>query len=282
MISQVIVNILASASGYALVAIGFSAVYGTGKFFHLAHGFIFSLGAYLFLAFSPLLPNWALLPAAILGSLLMAFFMDTLVYRLLRLRRSGSAALLLASLGILTIGQNALSIFFGDGMKRLPGTVDLHTLSIFGVTLARSQAYLILAGLATSIVAYALMRFSLLGRLYRAISNDPELAKCFGINVDRFFLLVLAGASSLACIAGVLEAMDTGLVPTMGFRALLMAIVAAIVGGIGTPLGAINGALIVSTTQNLAIIFLPSEWQDVAAYVLLIIFLARRPAQLSR
>jgi branched-chain amino acid transport system permease protein len=124
---------------------------------------------------------------------------------------------------------------------------------------------------------YLTLRFSRLGIVIRALAIDHELARSVGLNVDRAMLVVFLIGSVLAGAAGVLTSLETDLTPQMGFSGLLMAVVATIVGGVGSVGGVVLGALLIAIAQQCGVWFLPSQWQDAIVFLVLIVFLLVRP-----
>jgi branched-chain amino acid transport system permease protein len=109
------------------------------------------------------------------------------------------------------------------------------------------------------------------------LANDAELAQLSGINSDRYIFYAFAIGSFLAAVAAIMISFDTDMTPTMGFNALVMGVVAVIVGGINSLPGAALGGLFIGLAQNLGVYWLPSKWQDTIAFVILILFLLFRP-----
>jgi branched-chain amino acid transport system permease protein len=135
--------------------------------------------------------------------------------------------------------------------------------------------------IAATVVLIALMTLILtqmkFGKTLRALANDAELAQLSGINSDRYILYAFAIGSFLAAVAAIMISFDTDMTPTMGFNALVMGVVAVIVGGINSLPGAALGGLFIGLAQNLGVYWLPSKWQDTIAFVILILFLLFRP-----
>ena len=111
----------------------------------------------------------------------------------------------------------------------------------------------------------------------RAVANDSELARVAGIESDKIILLTFALGSALAGIAGILVALDVDMTPTMGMNALMMGVVAVIIGGVGSIPGIALGALLLGMAQHLGVWFISSQWQDAIAFVILLLFLLFRP-----
>ena len=146
-----------------------------------------------------------------------------------------------------------------------------------GARITRIQAIIICASVTICLLTWATLRLTSAGRRIRALANDPYLSTIVGVDTDRIILLVFMIGSGIAGAAAILISLDTDITPTMGFTALLMGVVAAIVGGVGNISGAIVGGLFVGLAQHLGVWKLPTEWQDAIVFAILIAFLLARP-----
>lgn len=279
MLSQLALNGLISGSLYALTALGFVLIYATNRFFHFAHGIMFTGGAYLTLAFmsSLRLPLPVAIAMALFGCALLGVLINLAVYEPLKRRGASALVLLLASLGVYVVLQNLISILFGDDTKRIAGNGIRPGMQVFGGRLTGVQ--LLTIGLALLIVTSVLaaLRITRIGLTFRAVADDADLAECRGINRGAVIAGTFALGSVLAGAAGALSALDVGIVPTMGMRALMMGIVAFVIGGAGSPLGVVIGAFMLAMIQQLGVSLIGTEWQDTVAFSTLIIFLLARP-----
>lgn len=278
MVFQLIANGVIAGSIYALVALGFGLIYSTTRFFHFAHAAIFTTGAYL--AYSGWLLGFSLtvaIPLAIGGAAILGALLEVGVYRPLRRNGASSLILLLASLGLLIVIQNAISLIFGDDTKTMRGNVVTEGLSVFGTRVTPIQISVITVSVLLLAVCWAFIEYSSKGKAMSAVANDPELSRIVGIDSDGVILLAFALGSALAAVAAILIALDTDMTPMMGFNALLMGVAAAIVGGIGSIPGSMLGGLLVGLAQHLGVWKLPTQWQDAIVFVILILFLLLRP-----
>jgi branched-chain amino acid transport system permease protein len=279
MFSQLLVNGLVAGSGIALVALGFGLIYSTSRFFHFAHGGIYTLAAYV----SYLLINWLnfpFVPALAFSVLLASLFgglIEMAVYRPLRRKGASSIVLLLASLGLLIVIQNTISMIFGDSTKSIRQWAATEGLAVFGARITSLQIAIVGVSISICLLMCATLRLTLVGRMVRAVANDAQLGRVVGVDSDRMMLLALVFGSGLAAVAANLAALDTDIVPLMGFNALLMGVVAVIVGGTGSIPGILLGALLVGFAQHLGVWVLPTQWQDAVVFVVLIILLIFRP-----
>lgn len=276
---QLLMNGLIAGSTYGLVAVGFSLIYSVGRFFHFAHAAVIICAGYsvLFLTADLHVPLSLSITLSIIVSALIGMLMEITIYRQLRKLRASSVMLLLASLGIYIVVQNMISMKFGDDVQALSAYAPTSAIVILKSRITRLQAIIVLVNMFLYAITGLLILRTRTGRIIRAVANDMELACVAGVNTDHVILLVFALGSALAAVAGILIAYDTNLTPTMGFNALLMGVVAVVVGGIGSVPGAILGGLLVGLSQHLGVWKLPTQWQDAIVFLILIFFLFLRP-----
>ena len=147
----------------------------------------------------------------------------------------------------------------------------------FGARITPIQVTIIGVSLLLLVSCFLFLKYTKIGRAMRAVANNPELARISGIESDKVILLTFALGSALAGIAGILVALDVDMTPTMGMNALMMGVVAVIIGGVGSIPGVALGALLLGMAQHLGVWKISSQWQDVIAFVILLIFLLFRP-----
>lgn len=276
---QVLINGLVAGSGYALVAVGFGLIYATVRFFHFAHGAVVTAAAYAAYVFT-IVAGWPLplaVGVAVLIAMLLGVLMEVVVYR--RLRKVGATPLihLVASLGIFVGLQGLVSVIFGEDtyVLRLAGSNEgMH---ILGARVTPVQLIIIVTSLVAALVAELGLRLTRIGRMIRALASDPELARIMGVPEEQLIIFVFAIGSALAAIAGILFGYDTDVTPALGFRSLMMGVVAAIIGGVGSIPGAVLGGLFIGFAQHLGILWLPTQWQDAIVFLVLILVLLLRP-----
>lgn len=274
---QFLLNGLASGSAYALVALGLALQYRTAGFLNFGHGASIAIGAYLAFLFSKCF-GVPLLIAAILSIVLAAGFggfVQHIIFSPLQKKGAPSTVLLIASLGLYTVVQNVISMIAGNDVHTL--VPNSQSITIYGAKLTPIQI--------TSI-GFALLVFGLFwwistatssGKQWRAVGMDRELALIHGINVGTVDRLVAAVAAAVGALAGILIAADVSLFPTIGFSALLMGVVAAVVGGLLTPKAAFLGGIAVGLVQYLVAGLISTRWQETGVFLLLLIFLSIRP-----
>jgi len=280
---QIIVNIFYLTFLFLIVAISFSLIYYPTKFFHIAHAVIITSAAY----FTFLFANQLSLPFAV--SIIVAIAMavcigllcEILFYRSMRKRNAPALAYLIASIGLYTMLQNCISLFFGDDTKIIrTGKVTIGN-EIFGAYITNIQIITIVVSALLFVAVNLFLQFTSVGKSIRAVSSNPQLCDVYGINSNRIILIAFGIGSALAAVAGILSAMDTNMTPTFGFNLLLYGVVAMIIGGVGSTRGLVAGALLVATAQHLSAYYIDTKWMDAVTYIILILFLIWKPLGFS-
>lgn len=276
---QLLVNILIKTSAYLLIGASFALIYGVCRFFHFAHGIIYTAGAY----FTYLFKVWLgvpLFPSAILSIILCAALgciTEVAIYSPIRRRSDSPLIFLICSLGIYISLQNLISLIFGDSTKIIRTAIVQEGIDIFGARITLIQIGIIcIATVLTAGLSFFLKKTKT-GKILRAVANNPVLASISGIQIGKAIFWTFAIGSAFAGTGGILIALDIDLSPTMGMTALMMGIVAMILGGKGNVGGVALGALFLSFSQELSGWIFSAQWQDTVAFVLLIGFLLFRP-----
>lgn len=279
MLLQLTINGVYLGAICLLIAIGFSIIFIPCKFFNFAHAAYFTLGAYstfLFCHFAET-PFYLSIPLGILFSSVVGCLTELLIYRPLRNKKASNLVLLLTSLGIYIVLQNLISILFGDDTKSIRSGIVHEGLDIWGARITPVQIITICVSIVLTVVLVLLLRLTKFGKAIRAVANDPGLASVSGINSDRVILGAFALGAALAGVAGILVALDVDMNPTMGMKALLIGVVAVIIGGKKSIWGIALGALLIGFAQNFGVIAISSQWQDTIVFVILLTFLFFRP-----
>jgi len=278
MLIQLLANGFVSGCGYALVALGFALIYNTTRTFHFAHGAIYTLAAYLFYTLKNLwhIPLSISLPTSLALIALSGILIEDFLYLPLLKREASLLIHLLSSLGAYIVIVNLIAMIYGNETKILSPGIQ-PTYKIGSVILTRIQLIIVLAFLLLFGAFLMLLKKTHLGKIFRAMRDDPELVSAMGINPFRIRKVVFALGSFLAGVASILMALDVGMDPHVGMPALLSGAVAVIIGGIGIFEGAALGALSLGVIQSLVIWKISARWQDTATFLLLILFLLFRP-----
>jgi len=279
MIWQLSINGLIAGSVYALVALGFTIIYGTVRFFHFAHGAVYVAGAYLaWLAVEQL--GMPVIPAVVSACLLagvIGILIDLVIYRPLRAQKSPNLVFLIASFGIFIFIQNLLQLLCGAQiltMRTGPVSEGYHILS---AVITPIQLLILAASIITFLILHLLMNKTKIGKAMTAVADDPLGASVSGINSEKVILSAFAVGSALAGMAGMLVSLETNIEPAMGMNAIMKGVIASIIGGIGSIPGAVLGGFFLGLAENLGIWKIQSGWKDTIAFAVLIIFLLFRP-----
>ena len=266
-----------------MIANSFSLIYYPTKFFHIAHAFVITSGAYFVLLFAnefsipfPLAIALAITIATLLGVLC-----ELVVYRYMRKRNVPSLAYFIVSIGLYVVLQNIISLYFGDDTKIINTGVIKVGNQIFGAYITTIQITTICVSILLFVSVNLFLHFTATGKSIRAVSSNPELCNIYGINSNKVILIAFGIGSALAATAGILSAMDTNMTPTFGFNLLLYGVVAMIIGGVGSTRGLLAGSLLVATTQHLAAYYIDTKWMDAVTYIILILFLIWKPLGFS-
>jgi len=281
----------------ALGAIGLSLVYGVLRFANFAHGDLMTVGAYvaLFMVVGvlpqgpPLAPfsfGWEFLAALLVAMLvtgLVAFTIDRVIYRPLRLRRSPGIILAMAALGVAFFVRSIIYLTWGSDfhfyyLARARSAVELP----LGIRIRPDQIFILGLALVLVLLIYLLLEKTKMGKAMRATSDNPELARVSGINTERVILWTWLIGGGLAGVGGVMYALDAQLRPEMGWFLLLPMFAAVILGGIGNPYGALAGGLIIGIVQQVSTAFLTpppvrAAYAPGVAFLIMILVLLVRP-----
>ena len=276
---QILGNSIITGSIYILVGLSFATRFGSARFFDFSIGLFFTLSAYIALLFSRVFEFGSIMSCifGVAASVIAAGILEYGLFRWLR-RRTGSELLaLLAALGVYVVGQNCISLAFGDGRESLVHGARVAGMLILGARVTGRQVVIVMTSLVVVLVLSGITRFSNMGLLMRGVREDSELSEIVGIRVDRVIGVASLVAGGLAGLAGVLYAVDLDMIPSMGLRMLVMAIVVVIVGGHKSIWGITIASLGLALAQHLATWFVGAKWMDAVAFSLLFLFLLLRP-----
>ncbi len=273
---QTVIFALATASVIAVGAVGLTLSYGVTRFINFAYGELLTVGA--FLTFVLVGRGLPLVAAALLGALLVGV-VGILVARIFYdpLMRRGPFPLLITSVGVAFILQNLLRMIFGSDPKRFPMPLlrPWHVGSLF---IPKAQAGILAVALLAMLVVHLLLKYTMLGKMMRAASDNEALARVSGVNTRRVVRLTWFISSLIAGLAGVLLAVtQVAIQPAMGWSFLLVVFAATLLGGIGRPYGAMLGALIVGLGMEFGTAYLAANYTYAFAFAILVFVLLFRP-----
>ncbi len=291
---QQLINGLTLGAVYALIALGYSMVYGILQLLNFAHGDVYMIGAFVgygvLVVLAPatglLLPSWAVIFAMLLVAMLITGLLGVVIewfaYR--PLRNAPRIAPLISALGVSFFLQNAVLLTMSARYRVIRTELLISPLLGFDLGPARLSAVRLLVLVVAVLLMFALdalVRRTRMGRAMRAVAIDREAAAMMGVDVDRVIVTTFFIGSALAGAAGVL----VGLVFTqvwhfMGFTAGLKGFTAAVVGGIGNIPGAMLGGLLLGLAESFAVGFISPTYKDLIAFIVLILVLLIRPTGL--
>lgn len=290
---QQLFNGLSLGAIYALIAIGYTMVYGIIGMINFAHGEIYMIGAYVGLVTVTAigtqsgLPVWFIIAAMLVVSVMVTgiygFAVERIAYR--PLRSSPRLVALISAIGMSIFLQNWVGLGQGTRDMAVPSLISgAFTLQMgegFEITIAWSRLMIIGVVLVLMIALTLFIRHSRMGRASRACSQDLQMAELLGINTDRVISFTFVLGAVLAAAGGVLIAITIGkLNPFIGFIAGIKAFTAAVLGGIGSIPGAMLGGVLLGVAETLAAGYISSEYKDIVAFGLLVLILLFRPTGL--
>ena len=268
---------------YAIIALGYTMVYGIAKMLNSAHGDVIMIGAYS--AFVALYRANLPLPIALIISIIICTLLGVIIERLAYkpLRQASSLAVLITAIGVSYFLQNLALLIWGSAAKIFPTILDYGSINLFNDQLKLS--YQMLITITVCIVIMILLNLFIkktkIGKAMRACSEDKEAAALMGINVDNIISLTFAIGSGLAAIAAILLcAAYPTVTPTLGSMPGIKAFTAAVIGGIGSIPGALLGGLLLGVIEIIVKAYGLSELTDAIAFGVLILVLLFKPTGL--
>lgn len=278
---QQLVNGLILGSVYALLALGYTMVYGIIKLINFAHGDIYMMGAFMgyFLINSFQVPFFVALLLAMAGTAALGVLIEFLAYR--PLRNSTRIAALITAIGVSFFLEYGMVYLVGANTRSFPQVIDTVRYNLGPVSLTNIQLLILGVSIVLMILLQLIVQKTKMGKAMRAVSVDSDAAQLMGINVNRTISFTFALGSALAGAAGVLIALYyNSLEPLMGMTPGLKSFVAAVLGGIGIIPGAALGGFVIGLLETFAIAFGMSDFRDAIVYAVLILILLVRPAGL--
>lgn len=273
-----IINGLNLGSIYALVALGYTMVYGIAKLINFAHGDIIMVGSYtVFVCMSMLgLPMWPSLFCSIVVCACLGVVIEKIAYK--PLRSASRISLLITAIGMSFFLENLAQLIFSANPQKFPPLVTLPPLKIGIITISANYYLTFLISVVLMIVLHLFVQKTKTGKAMRAVSEDNGAASLMGIDINKTISITFAIGSALAAVAGILYSSSYLLIrPTMGSGLGLKAFVAAVIGGIGFIPGAVLGGFALGLIESLTKAYISTQFSDAIVYGLLIVMLVFKP-----
>ncbi len=291
MLLQQLINGLTLGAVYALIALGYTMVYGILELINFAHGEIYMVGAYLtiitlsFLTMTGLTSKSLILSLVIVIVVTMVYCgaygltLERVAYR--PLRNAPRLSPLISAIGMSIFLQNYVMLTQGSADKIFPHILPSGEVSIGNATLSYLQIFIMVSSMLLMMGLHTFIRKTRLGKAMRATAQDKKMASLVGIDIDHVIMMTFMIGSVLAAVAGVMVAMYYGLINFyMGYVAGIKAFTAAVLGGIGNIQGAVLGGILLGIFESLGAAYLSSEYKDAFAFIILILILIFKPTGL--
>ena len=263
---------------YAMLAVGFTLIFGVARILNLSHGAFYGLGAYAAYVMTGIL-HWPLPLAAVVAVLFVAAFGAGMERLLVRPLRSSALAVLMITLAVALIFEQAMFILFGSEARNVPAFLT-GTWTYSGLDISGQRLLTLFAGIAVLGVLYLFIQKTRLGAAILAISQDPEGAQYMGIPANRMYSVVMALSAGIAATAGVLTAPFLTVQPTMDLLPMVKAFAIVIVGGLGSIPGSILAALLLGYSETIVAYTVSPAWTEIVSLIAVLLTLILRPAGL--
>ena len=275
-------NGLQLGSIYALIALGYTMVYGVAKLINFAHGDIIMVGAYTIFfvvqtsLFKSGLPFYLSIIPAILACTLLGVIIERVAYR--PLRNSSSISILITAIGVSLFLENLFVKLFTANAKPVPSLFNQGNINIFGIRLSFQTIFTIVITIILTIILQIFISKTKYGKMMLAVSEDYKASSLVGINVDNTMTMTFAIGSALAGVASLLYVSSyPQITPFMGSMLGIKAFTAAVVGGIGSIPGAVIGGFILGMIEVMTRAYLSSSYADAIVFIVLIVVLIVKP-----
>jgi branched-chain amino acid transport system permease protein len=278
MFFQQLINGLMLGSTYALIAVGYSLIFGVMGLLHFAHGEVFMVGA--FIALEMVILAHLSLPVATLGAMIGTAILGVVIAAIafLPIKKEFPAAPLIATIGLGIIMQNLAIKVFGADQVRFPETIQIVNFKIGDLIINSLQIITLIVTLFLMVLLSLYIKKTKMGKAMRASAERPITASLLGINYNKIILVTFAVASSLAGIAGVLSGLVySSISPFMSGPATLKGLVVMLMGGLGNLMGAVVCGIFLGILEIFSVAYLSASYRDSLTFIILILVLILRP-----
>lgn len=277
---QQLFNALQLGAVYALIALGYTMVYGVLRMINFAHGDIFMAGGFIgfFLATLLHLPIYLLLPAAMLLTAALGVLIEQVAYR--KLRHAQRMSLVITTLGIGMFLENFVRLVAGPQTRQLPAqmsTAPVAWLQAHQLTLTFDKVWMITISVGLMLLLWLFVHKTLMGIAMRAVADNKDVVPLMGININTVIMVTFAVGSALAAAGGIFYGQAYSIDPYMGIDLGWKAFIAAVIGGIGSIEGAVIGSLLLASVEVMTVAYLSSNLKNGIVFTLLIVLLLIRP-----
>nr|WP_255569391.1 branched-chain amino acid ABC transporter permease [Neoroseomonas alba] len=278
MFLQLLLQGIQTGALYALTAAGFALIFGATRIFHFAHGTAFTIAGYVFLACwridQPVLGALAAIAAAVLFGL----GMERFVYRPIQRHEGSFFTVFVAAFGVAVVVQNLVGMIAGRGFASVDTSLSMAEEVLPEIFLAP----IFWVAISVAVVLFAALSAFLTrthaGVALRALAQNPDLLRAYGLSSNRLSMLAFAVGSAMVAPAAILTAMTTGLNEAVGHHVMLISMAATIVGGVGSLRGAALAGLMLGVAESVALQFVDTQWAEGVSFLVLFAFIIFRPS----
>lgn len=274
-----VINGLNVGSIYALIALGYTMVYGIAKLINFAHGDIIMVGAYTtYVCASILKLNiWISILMAIITCALLGIIVEKIAYK--PLRNASRISLLITAIGVSYLLQSSFQLIFSSNPKTFPKFITLPSITFNNISISSNYYITFIISVILMVLLDLFVKKTKIGKAMRAVSEDAGAAMLMGINVNKTISITFAIGSSLAAVAGVLYCSSYPVInPYIGSLPGIKAFIAAVLGGIGSIPGAVLGGFILGMVESMTKAYISSQLADAIVFLVLIVMLVFKPS----
>ncbi len=274
-----VINGLSIGSIYALVALGYTMVYGIAKLINFAHGEIIMVGSYVvFVSFTMLgLPMIISIMLSVIVCAVLGVVIEKVAYK--PLRGASRISLLITAIGVSFLLQSLFQLIFTANPKAFPVVIKMNPIRVGSISISANYMVTVVISVFLMILLERFVKMTKTGKAMRAVSEDQGAAQLMGININRTISITFAIGSALAAVAGVLYSTSYPLInPYMGSFLGIKAFIAAVLGGIGSIPGAVLGGFLLGLIESLSKAYISSQMADAIVFSTLILMLVIKPS----